>query len=110
MVNTDFSSASNPFTSTVPGCETGTVQNGSGGPHFTPKGGTFVGTKVFTCDSGAGTLTLSLNARFSGFGSTGHWILSDTSGVYSGLKGAGSLVGVPTAVGIDDYYTGSVRI
>jgi hypothetical protein len=58
-------------------------------------------------DSG---LTVSLKARFGPEGSTGTWTLADAWGAYAGVKGSGSLVGIPRSETIlDDIYTGVVR-
>lgn len=110
VVHTDFTVEASDFDSNLPGCEDGTVVNGDGGPHFTPWGGIFVGTKVFTCADGESGFTIRLTARFGGGGSTGNWTLSDASGDLAGMKGSGSLVGIPTGdTSIDDIYTGTVR-
>ena len=57
---------------------------------------------------GAG-FVLRLRASFGEGGSTGSWTVASGSGDLDGLKGSGSLVGIPTEVGIDDVYTGTVR-
>jgi hypothetical protein len=110
VAHTDFTVEASDFDSNLPGCADGTVVNGGGGPHFTPLGGTFVGDKVFTCAGGDSGFTIQLTARFGGGGSTGHWTLSDAWGDLAGIKGSGSLVGIPvTPTSIDDIYTGSLR-
>lgn len=107
--NTDFSAEASAFHSNLPGCATGTVVDVGASPHFTPWGGAFVGQKVFTCAGGESGFTIRLRARFGGGGSTGTWTLASASGDLAGLKGSGSLVGIPTEIGIDDIYTGTVR-
>ncbi|WP_354497808.1 hypothetical protein [Mycetocola sp. 2940] len=97
------------FEGNIPGCETGTVADISGGPHFTPWGGSFVGVKEFTCDSGAGGFDVRLKARFGEAGATGSWTIIDAWGAYEGVKGSGQLTGTLTELGIDDRYTGSAR-
>ena len=110
VAHTDFTVEASDFDSNLPGCEDGTVINGDGGPHFTPRGGTFVGDKVFTCAGGESGFTIHLTARFGGGGSTGTWTLSDAWGDLAGVKGSGSLVGVIAGENlIDDIYTGAVR-
>lgn len=106
---TEFGAPSSDFESNLPGCATGTVVDSSASAHFTPWGGSFVGTKVFTCAGGASSFTIRLRARFGEGGSTGTWTLASASGGLAGLKGSGSIVGDPTDIGIDDYYTGTVR-
>jgi hypothetical protein len=107
--HTDFSTASSQFVSNLPGCTTGTVTNGAdSAAHFTPWGGVFVGTKSFSCDGGGG-FDISLNAKFGADGSTGTWVFADGTGAYAGIKGSGSLVGIPTSIGIDDMYSGTAR-
>ena len=109
VVHTDLSAAAAAFEGNIPGCETGTVIEGAGGAHFTPWGGAFAGVKEFTCDGGVGGFDVRVTARFGELGSTGTWTLIDGWGAYEGVKGSGSLVGVPTDIGIDDHYTGSAR-
>jgi hypothetical protein len=63
-----------------------------------------------TCASGDAGFTIRLTARFGGGGSTGTWTLADAWGDLAGLKGSGSLVGIPTSdTSIDDIYTGTLR-
>ena len=110
VAHTDFTVEASAFDSNIPGCESGTVVNGVGGAHFTPWGGTFVGTKVFTCADAVSGFSVRLTARFSGGGSTGNWTLAETRGNLAGIKGSGTLVGVPTGnTSIDDIYAGTVR-
>lgn len=109
VVHTDFSADVSAFEGNIPGCETGTVVEGSGGSHFTPWGGTFVGIKEFTCDSGIGGFDVRLKARFGELGSTGSWTIVDASGAFEGVKASGSLIGTYTEIGVDDRYTGSAR-
>jgi len=96
------------FTSDIAGCTSGTVTT-DGKTHFTPRGGVFIGIKSFTCADGESGFDLRLTARFGEAGSTGHWTVVDGWGAFEGLKGSGTLVGVPTEAGIDDTYTGSFR-
>jgi hypothetical protein len=110
VAHTDFTSEVSDFDATLAGCESGTVVNGTGGPHFTPWGGSFVGTKVFTCAGGEAGFTVRLTARFGPGGSTGSWTVQDAWGGLNGMKGSGSLVGIiASATVIDDVYTGTVR-
>jgi hypothetical protein len=109
VAHTDFSSEVSEFEGNIPGCETGTVVNGDGGPHFTPWGGVFVGVKEFTCAGGEGGFDVRVTARFGDFGSTGTWTVIEGWGFLEGVKASGSLVGVPTDIGIDDRYTGTAR-
>jgi hypothetical protein len=110
VAHTDFETVPNVFESNLDGCETGTVADGGGGAHFTPWGGTFTGLKVFTCDDGESGFTVRLLARFSGGGSEGTWTLADAWGDLAGLKGSGSLVGIPMSeTAIDDVYSGRLR-
>jgi hypothetical protein len=96
------------FTSTIEGCEEGTVSNGpfqlGGGPRF----GKFNGFKVFECSDGGG-FVVRLSAAFDDTGSTGTWAIIDGTGDFEDLHGAGRLVGTPTDTGINDVYTGTLR-
>jgi len=110
VAHTDFSSSESLFDSNLPGCGSGTVVNGAGGPHFTPWGGAFAGDKVFACASGEAGFTIGLRARFSPAGSTGSWTVRSAWGDLEGMKGSGSLVGIGVSETIlDDIYTGNVR-
>lgn len=109
VVHTNFDAEVNEFEGNIPGCATGTVTEGAGGPHFTPWGGAFVGVKEFTCAGGTGGVDVRLKARFGELGSTGTWTVIDGWGSLEGVKGSGSLVGVYTELGIDDRYIGSAR-
>jgi len=109
VVHTVFGVEVSEFEGNIPGCETGTVVEGDGGPHFTPWGGVYVGVKEFTCAGGEGGIDVRLNARFSDSGATGTWTVIEGWGFLEGVKASGTLVGVPTDVGIDDRYTGSAR-
>lgn len=109
VAHTDFSSPESDFESTLAGCETGTVTDGPSGVRWTPWGGTFIGEKVFECDSGDAGFTIDLRARFGGDGSTGTWTIGSAWGTLADTKGSGSLVGLPTDQGIDDLYTGTIR-
>ena len=96
------------FTSTIDGCASGTVTNAgdrvTGGPRF----GTFTGFKVFSCEGGGG-FVVRLSAKFDETGSTGTWVVVDSSGSLAGLHGSGTLVGTPTEGGINDVYDGVLR-
>lgn len=107
VVHTDFSAEVSEFEGNIPGCETGTVVDIEGGPIFTPSGGVFVGVKEFTCDGGEGGVDVRLIASFGEFGARGAWRVIDGWGSLEGVRASGSLVGVPTEIGIDDRYTGS---
>lgn len=108
--HTDFTFPASPFDSNLYGCATGTVVNGAGKTQFTPWGGLFIGTKTFTCTGGNAGFDISLNARFSGDGSTGTWVIADAWGDLAGMKGSGTLVGIPVGdTGIDDKYSGTAR-
>lgn len=109
VVHTDFSGAPSEFEGNIPGCETGTVEDVSGGPRFTQWGGVYVGEKEFTCDGGVGGFTVSMKARFGEAGATGTWNIIDAWGWYEGVKASGSLTGTPSDIGIDDRYTGSAH-
>ena len=69
----------------------------------------FVGLKEFWCDDGESGFLIRLKARFGETGSTGTWNIVDAWGVFEGMKGSGSLVGIVTDVALDDVYTGTVR-
>lgn len=109
IAHTDFSADESAFESTIDGCAVGTVTDAGGGARFTPWGGAFNGDKEFTCDGGDAGFTIRLHARFGADGSVGTWTMLDAWGELSGMKGSGSLVGLTTAIGIDDVYTGSLR-
>lgn len=98
------------FTSTIEGCTSGTVSNGSfrigGGPGT--DFGKFNGFKVFECTDGGG-FVVRLLAKFSEEGSTGTWSIVDGWDGYEDLHGAGTLVGTPTSTGINDVYDGTLR-
>ena len=97
------------FESSIPDCQAGWVDEGRSSAHFTPWGGVYTGLKVFTCDGDEAGFTVRLNARFGEGGSTGSWTFVDGWGFLEGVKGSGSLVGIPTEDGLDDHYTGSAR-
>ncbi len=111
VAHTDFSSDVSPFDSSLDGCETGTVVNAENATaHFTPWGGVFMGDKEFTCAGGLAGFTVRLKARFGGDGSTGSWTVVGGWGELAGLKGSGSLVGIPISdTQLDDVYTGTFR-
>jgi hypothetical protein len=109
IAHTGFESDVALFDASIAGCEAGTVVNANVKLAFTPWGGVFNGDKEFTCAGGLSGFTLRLKARFGEGGSTGSWTVVSGWGGYDGLKGSGSLVGIPTDEGIDDVYTGSLR-
>ena len=96
-----------PFTSTIEGCETGTVSNGRFSVAGTPLFGIFNGFKDFTCADGT-EFTIRLQATFDDTGSTGTWAF-----VGGPFHGSGTLVGVPfpeeEGEGITDIYDGTLR-
>ena len=95
------------FTSTIDGCESGTVvtlrNNVRGSRNF----GIFNGFKLFDC--GDGSFVVRLQAKFGEFGSVGTWAITAGDGGFEGLAGSGTLVGTPTDVGINDVYDGTLR-
>jgi hypothetical protein len=102
--------AVNTFTSTIDGCESGSVTEGrvriggGRGPF-----GIFSGEKIFACDSGE-TFTLHLNARFPvGPGSVGNWSLLSASDDLGLSSASGKLVGFGTDTGVLDVYDGTLR-
>lgn len=110
IAHTDFTVTASPFESNLTGCATGTVVNGAGKTQFTPWGGLFIGTKSFTCAGGNAGFDISLNARFSGNGSTGTWVIANAWGDLGGIRGSGTLVGIPVSdTAIDDMYSGTAR-
>lgn len=111
VAHTSFLTEVSSFESSLPGCETGTVVNSADSmAQFNNHGGSFIGTKEFTCTGGESGFDLSLRARFGDGGSTGTWVVADAWGDYAGMKGSGSLVGVIVSdTQIDDIFTGTVR-
>lgn len=103
--------ADSTFDSSLDGCDSGVVVDGDNAmAHFTPWGGSFTGNKEFTCEGGGSGFTIALRARFGGGGSTGSWTVVSGFGDFEGVKGSGSLVGIPISdVQIDDVYTGTFR-
>lgn len=105
-----FEGGGSTFTSTIEGCSSGTVSNGSfrigGGPGT--GFGKFNGFKVFECADGGG-FVVRLVAKFTEEGSTGTWAIVDGWDGYEDLRGAGTLVGTPTSTGINDVYDGTLR-
>jgi hypothetical protein len=98
------------FTSTIEGCESGSVSNGpfriGGGPGTAF--GKFNGFKVFECADGGG-FVVRLQAKFNEEGSTGTWAIVDGWDGFEDLHGSGTLVGTPTSTGINDVYDGTLR-
>ena len=109
VVHEEFGAASSEFEGNIPGCETGSVVTVPTVTRSTGWGGVFVGVKEFTCDSGAGGFDVRLVARFGEAGSTGMWRIVDAWGEFEGVRASGTLVGVPTDIGIDDRYIGTAR-
>ena len=111
IAHTSLETEVSGFDASLEGCESGTVVNAADAfATFTPWGGVFIGDKEFTCAGEESGFTLRLQARFGGGGSTGTWTVVEGWGDFAGLKGSGSLVGIPvTEVQIDDVFTGSFR-
>ena len=105
-----FVGGDNPFWLNVDGCETGVAVDVRSMAAFNPRGGVFHGTRRFDCAEGAGSVTLSVSARFGDSGSNGTWAIVDSDGVLAGAHGAGQLVGEPIPDGIRDIYTGTVTV
>lgn len=104
----DLEAGTGTFTSNIPGCSTGESFTLRGMVQFRP--GVFRGTREFVCDSGIGSVTVNLSARFGEGGSVGTWSIASGTGAFSGVHGAGKLVGVPHPDGIQDNYTGTVTV
>jgi len=70
--------------------------------------GTFHLVKTLICADGSGTFQILINAATapSSPGTLGGFAVIGGTGDYTGLRGAGSLVGTGTETGIDDVYTG----
>ena len=96
------------FTSDVDGCGSGTVDTVSAEVHGGPPFGKFNGFKVFHCDEG-GSFVVRLSAKFGENGSVGTWAIVGGSEELANLRGSGTLVGTPTADGINDVYDGTLR-
>lgn len=93
----------------LPGCSSGTVENGPANVAFTRTHGVFAGFKVFDCGSDSG-FVLRLNAQFGEGGSFGTWSVVDAWGSVDGMRGAGKLTGDPIENGILDMYEGTVTL
>ncbi len=102
-----FSSDFGTFASNIPGCPTGKSYTLRG---MVQAPGVFRGTREFVCDSGVGSVTVNLSARFGEGGSVGTWSIVQASGDLAGAHGAGKLAGTPIAGGISDAYTGTVTV
>ena len=74
--------------------------------------GTFHLIKTLTCDDDSGTFQILVDAAGapSSPGTLGGFAVVGGTGDYTGLRGAGSLVGTGTDVGIMDVYTGRLTI
>jgi len=70
--------------------------------------GTFHLIKTLTCDDGSGTFQLLVDAATapSSPGTLGGFAVVGGTGDYTGLRGAGTVVGTGFDGGIDDVYTG----
>jgi len=70
--------------------------------------GTFHLVKTLTCDDGSGTFQILVEASTAPTspGTIGGFAVVGGTGDYTGLHGAGSLVGTGTSDGIIDVYTG----
>lgn len=105
-----FDGSVSTFTSSIDGCSSGTVSNGSfqigGGPGTSF--GKFNGFKVFECADGGG-FVVRLLAKFDDEGSTGTWAIVAGWDGFDDLRGSGTLVGTPTPTGINDVYDGTLR-
>jgi hypothetical protein len=113
-VHSDFSNPAGTFTADSPVlCEEGTTSDQTritGSDRVL----NFKNIKTFTCADGSGTFTLRINAQVMPCDNTdrGAWSVIGGTGVYEGLRGAGTLVGTyfPNdacdAEGIDDHLTG----
>jgi hypothetical protein len=95
-----------PFTSVLPGCESGTVTDLRPHVEFLPIHGLFDGSKVFTCGDGGGGFVVQVHAIFGEHGSSGSWAVTGSWGTQAGLHDSGTLVGVPFDGGIADHYLG----
>ena len=104
----DFDTAQGTFTSNIPECPSGVSTTGRSMVQLRP--GVFRGTRTFVCDSGAGSVTVNLSARFGDGGSVGTWAVVSGTGAFAGVHGAGTLVGTPIDAGILDTYTGTVTV
>lgn len=97
-------------------CESGTAETDLHG--FTGGGAqgrgvlTFHLIKTLTCDDGSGTFQILVSAATapSSPGTLGGFSVVGGTGDYTGLRGAGSLVGTNTDGGIIDVYTGKLTI
>jgi hypothetical protein len=103
-----FDGSATTFTSTIPGCPTGTSSTDRAMTQLRP--GVFRGTRTFTCASGIGSVTVNLSARFGEGGSVGTWSVVGGTGAFVGVHGAGKLIGTPLPDGILDTYTGTVSV
>ncbi len=106
---TTFDDVPDSFTATgLPGCASGTVENGPVNFAFTPAVNVFAGYKVFTCDDADNGFVLRLNARFGDWGSVGTWSVVDAWGSVARMTGAGGITGAPIDNGIFDQYRGTL--
>ena len=74
--------------------------------------GTFHLVKTLTCDDGSGTFQILVNAATapSSPGTLGGFVVIGGTGAYTGLHGAGTVVGTATEDGIIDIYEGRLSI
>jgi hypothetical protein len=106
---TTFDEVPDGFTASgIPGCASGTVENGRANVRFPRPFGVFTGFKVFSCDGSDSGFVLHLNAMFGETGSIGSWSVVDAWGSAAGMAGAGKLTGDPIDGGIIDHYVGTV--
>jgi hypothetical protein len=89
-------------------CPSGTA--GSFGFHMAGNGRatTFHLYKTLTCTGTADSITIRVEASsvFGTGGTTGGWNVVSGTGIYEGIHGGGSLIGIGFEGGIDDQYVG----
>ena len=103
-----FGADNGTFTSNIPGCATG--KSYTLRAMVQERAGIFQGTREFVCDSGVGSVTVNLSARFGEGGSVGTWSIVRATGDLAGARGAGKLAGTPIEGGISDAYAGTVTV
>jgi len=110
VADQSFTGGLNTFTLNVPECPSGTTTDLRTMVRLTPAPGVFHGIRRFDCAAGAGSVTVSVSARFGPGGSVGTWSVVASQGVLAGAHGSGKLVGTPIPDGIRDTYTGTVTL
>jgi hypothetical protein len=110
-LDVNFETGVEAFTADGAFCATGTAEttdNWSTGFGRAGRAGVFHVTKVFTCENGADSITVDLDAALIGFkgGTIGGWRVVDGTGAYAGASGGGQIVGSGTSYGIVDTYSG----